>query len=632
MGGDCSRSRIIGPPVEPTKGVVKSDRAIWVDRPWVDLLIGCGGWSVPLLLVSYTLVDRDVPWWSAAFYALALVCNYPHYMATIYRAYGRDDRGQYRLFTHYLTGLLVLVAIVAHARFALVPWLFTAYVMWSPWHYSGQNFGLLMMFLRRAGIDVSTDERRRLHVAFIASYVMLLAAFNQGASHDPLVLSIGLPMVVARIIEVGAGGVFLAAGVLAFAPLVRRAGARALLAPLMLYSTQALWFVVPIALTWVAALPVPQTRYSSGMLAVMHSAQYLWITRYFARRDAERGPAPVRWSAWTYSATLVAGGLALFLPVPWLASYGWHADFTASMFIVAAVVNIHHFMLDGVVWKLRNPRVGQVLVGAEGRTGEAASAATAPASTAPAQGFARRSWRLAVVVLLAALAALDQWRYLLAVGNTDRRRIEAATTLNPHDSGAYMRLAQAERQAGNAAAAEAALRRAIEASPQHPAPAQALERLLIEQNRFADAYTQCQAMIARWPADVDTLVNAGVLAYRLGDHPAAEQWWRQALDRSDALLSVHLYLAELLDARGETAGALPHYQRYLELVTRSAADVRPLPREVVPVVVKFADALARHGDKDAAVLQYDLAIRMARQTGLADVEALARQGRAAMGK
>ena len=31
--------------------------------------------------------------------------------------------------------------------------LFTAYVMWSPWHYSGQNYGLLMMFVRRAGLD-----------------------------------------------------------------------------------------------------------------------------------------------------------------------------------------------------------------------------------------------------------------------------------------------------------------------------------------------------------------------------------------------------------------------------------------------------------------------------------------------
>ncbi len=31
------------------------------------------------------------------------------------------------------------------------------------------------------------------------------------------------------------------------------------------------------------------------------------------------------------------------------------------MLIVTAVVNIHHFILDGVVWKLRDPRVSKVL-------------------------------------------------------------------------------------------------------------------------------------------------------------------------------------------------------------------------------------------------------------------------------
>ena len=33
-------------------------------------------------------------------------------------------------------------------------------------------------------------------------------------------------------------------------------------------------------------LEIPQNRYSSGVLAVMHSAQYLWITSYYARREA----------------------------------------------------------------------------------------------------------------------------------------------------------------------------------------------------------------------------------------------------------------------------------------------------------------------------------------------------------
>jgi hypothetical protein len=139
-----------------------SARPLWIHRPWLDLIVGCGGWSAPLLLISYLLVENQARQWSAVFYALALVCNYPHYMATIHRAYGRaDDRSRYKLFTHYITAALVAVGIAAHFQYALLAWLFTAYVTWSPWHYTGQNFGLSMMFLRRAWPAIERSSRRR---------------------------------------------------------------------------------------------------------------------------------------------------------------------------------------------------------------------------------------------------------------------------------------------------------------------------------------------------------------------------------------------------------------------------------------------------------------------------------------
>lgn len=614
-------------PAKPAPAQPAAGRSFWIDRPWLDLLVGCGGWSVPLLLVSYTLVERDVPLWSAVFYGLALVCNYPHYMATIYRAYGRDDRGAHRLYTHWLTGALVALGVAAHAWFPLVPWLFTAYVMWSPWHYTGQNFGVLMMFLRRAGVDVSAEERQRLHLAFVASFVMLMAAFNTGLSADPLVLSLGLPPVSARIMEAGAGLTFLAGGIAAFAPIWRRAPFGAIAAPLTLYTTQALWFVVPVALSWTASLSAPQTRYSSGMLAVMHSAQYLWITRYFAKKDAESG-APGTWRPWAYWATLIVGGMALYLPVPWIASYGWHLDYTTSVLVVAAIVNLHHFMIDGVVWKLRNPRVGRVLVG-ETR-GPATGADAAAATAAPARRRFAWAWRAAAAVALVALAALDQWRYVLAIGHGNADRLAGAARLNPYDSGTYLRLSQAETAAGDATAAVDALRRAVAASPQNPSLAQALVRRLIEADLLREAYTESQALLARWPGDVDALVNAGVLAWRLGDEAAAEGWWRRALEHDPALLRVQLYLAERLDARGATAEALPHYRRYLELVTQAAAGERPEPREIVSAVVKYGDALARDGQRDQARTQYDLAARMAAQTGLVDVGQVATDRRRAL--
>lgn len=622
-----------------------SARPIWIHRPWLDLLVGCGGWSAPLLLISYLLVDDQARQWSAVFYALALVCNYPHYMATIHRAYGRaDDRSRYKLFTHYLTAALVAVGIAAHFQLGLLAWLFTAYVTWSPWHYTGQNFGLSMMFLRRAGVDVTPNDRKWLHAAFVASYVMLLAAFSEGASQDPLIISAALPPVVARTIQVAAGLVFLAAGVMTFRSLARSQAARgggrgALLPAITLYITQALWFVVPIVVAWISTATTPQTRYSTGILAVMHSAQYLWITHHFARKDAAgaaaapgaAGAGQARgWNGWAYWTTLVAGGVALFIPGPWLASYAGRFDFTSSVLIVTAVVNIHHFILDGVVWKLRDPRVSKVLTS----TQETAAEQVAPAR--PGGTRMKVYVRAAAVVGLIALAGVDQWRYVLALGGAEgaeRAALERASALNPFDSAVHLRLASAARLSGDEAAVERDLRKAVAIGSHSPAPYHALERFLIESGRWQDAYAHCQLLLERWPRDVDTLVNTGVLALKLNDPAAAERWWRRALDADDSQRQVHLYLAELLDDGTRTAEALPHYQRYLELVARAAtadpsAASRPSPERTAVVVIKFGDALARTNQPELAASQYDLAATIARRTGLAEIEALARQRRA----
>jgi len=153
----------------------------WIYRPWLDLLVGCGAWSAPLLAVAAWLTPSHTHGWAVGFYLLAVIFNYPHFMATIYRAYHtRENFEKYKIFTLHITLLLVVTGILLHASYWLLPWIFTLYICWSPWHYTGQNFGLLMMFARRSGATVSQSERRWIRAAFWASYLMLLASFETG--------------------------------------------------------------------------------------------------------------------------------------------------------------------------------------------------------------------------------------------------------------------------------------------------------------------------------------------------------------------------------------------------------------------------------------------------------------------
>ena len=107
----------------------------------------------------------------------------------------------------------------------------------------------------------------------------------------------------------------------------------------------------------------------------------------------------------------------------------------------------------------------------------------------------------------------------------------------------------------------------------------------------------------------------------------AVSYWQRALDQDSDLVHVHLYLAELLDAQGRPADAIPHYRAYLALVIEQKAHVPPDPSVVISVIVKFGRALAGTGQLDQARTEFDLAIRMARQTGLLDLETIARRQR-----
>src|SRR5580693_5807703 len=199
----------IGAPLSAPPAPAPVSSGSWIYGPWLDLLVGCGAWSAPLLAIGMWAAPSTSHFWVVGFYFLAIVFNYPHFMATVYRAYHtRETFEKYKLYTLHLTLLLVLTGILLHTSYRLFPWVFTLYICWSPWHYTGQNYGLLMMFVRRGGAEATVGERRWMRAAFIASYLMLLASFETGGSSDPLILSLGLPEKFTLLARLALGGAF----------------------------------------------------------------------------------------------------------------------------------------------------------------------------------------------------------------------------------------------------------------------------------------------------------------------------------------------------------------------------------------------------------------------------------------
>jgi tetratricopeptide (TPR) repeat protein len=610
----------------------------WVYGPWLDLVVGCGAWSAPLLLVSYLSVASSTRVWSVAFYALALVFNYPHYMATIYRAYHRaEDFHKYRIFTVHTTALIAATLILSHVWARILPLIFTIYLTWSPWHYSGQNYGLFMMFARRAGAKPSNAARRALYGAFIASYLILFLGFHTGGSTDPLFISIGIPSAVSRVEQIVLVVAFFVLAAFGLSRLVRETGWRKLLPSLTLFSSQFLWFLLPAGVSLIKGLGIPQSRYSSGVLAVMHSAQYIWITSYYARREAA-AESGRRWRVWAYFGVLIAGGIALFVPGPWLASRLFHHDFTTSFLIFTALVNIHHFILDGAIWKLRDGRIASVLLNSRVRISDVASLTGGSLSRGwswlTGRSTTAQQVRVSAALLLLFWGTVDQARYYLALHADDLADLHRAAALDSFDGPLQMRLARRELEQGQAQPAEAAWRKAIQMNPEDPAPRQALLRFLIGQNRLNEAFALTEASLHYTPKDVNLLMDRGLLAQRFGHSDVAVESWTRALAIDSRHASAHLYLADELDRQGNFQDAAEHYKAFLEIVSkptvRQTDANRPEPQKIIAVVLRMANCRAQASQGVQAIQSYQLAAKLAAQTQQSKLESLANVNEAAL--
>lgn len=599
----------------------------WIYRPWVDLMVGCGAWSAPLLFIGFYAASSNGQIWTGAFYFLALLFNYPHFMATVYRAYHTHaEFAKYRIFTVHIALLLAIVGIAAHLWYPLLPWIFTLYISWSPWHYTGQNFGLLMMFARRAGLAPTKEERRALHLAFGASYLLLMLSFQTGASGDAMILSLGLPATFTLPARAVLGMFFLGASAWALVSLARRNSVRAILASLMLTVTQFLWFLLPAAIELIRGKEVPQTRYSSGLLAVLHSTQYLWITSYYQKREA-LAAGNTDWRFSRYLVTLVAGGIALFIPGPWIASRLFHADFAASFLTFTALVNIHHFILDGALWKLRDSRIASLLLDTRQRAGpttaESRDRLVSAVRWLAGPSRAAQTVRIATVALLFVCAGVDQLRFFWASRADNVASLQRAAKLNPNDSAAQMRLARAQQLAGQRDASLQAMQRAAALNQANLELQESLARGLIQAGRNADAYTQYQKILARWPRKADALINYGLLAHRLGHHEEAVDSWQRAVDVDPTQANAQLYLAQSLEQRGENLAAARHYRAYLANVAAHPAEHRGESGTVLAALLKVADADTAANQIASATKGYTAAIAYAEKSGQQALESLA---------
>lgn len=341
--------------------VAPPPRKIYFISAGVDFTL-IGGLSIAACAVFWGLNQAGTadPLPSLAFW-LGWVCNWPHFSASTYRLYRtRDTIAQYPA-TALAVPLLLLFAVAGAFRSpdSVAPALVKLYFLWSPFHFSGQSFGITQLYARRAGVPLGPLFRYAFAGFFYATYANVVVAQDL----DPSVIrfggvflpSLGLPawLAIATNIAVALYGL-LVLGAYAAAS----SASRKLLPPILLLPAlaQFTWFVLG------SRIPA-----FNVLVPFFHALQYLliaWAMQLKERIDltgatpsgAFLGSESLKWGLLN-----ILGGALLFGALPRLAALAG-VPFALSQPVLFAVLQIHHFFVDGVIWKLRNPRVGAPLL------------------------------------------------------------------------------------------------------------------------------------------------------------------------------------------------------------------------------------------------------------------------------
>jgi len=285
--------------------------------------------------------------------------NYPHFSATLHRLFRtRQNTAQYPF-----TAFLLPVVIGAGTAGALVwphtcaPYFIKLMLLWSSYHFSGQTLGVTLIYARRAGVAFEGWERRALSLFIFGTYLlyMLRVGYIAGSYYGVDYPTLEIPPWLATgawWLTWAAGG-FLVAFVVAWSVRQQRAFPFIVLLPAV---TQFVWFVPGI---------------TAGdffiFVPVFHSLQYLPIALAMhlgdtlGRRGAARSPRRFAIETLRWCGVNFAGGVALFYALPLVVSWTG-VGLPLATGVLFAAIQLHHFIVDGVIWKLRNTSVASPLM------------------------------------------------------------------------------------------------------------------------------------------------------------------------------------------------------------------------------------------------------------------------------
>ena len=195
--------------------------------PVFDFLLIGGGLSLCIGAIAWAgglrLTQDHVP-------AILLLGNFAHFAASTVRLYvtpGATRRWPMLTLGFPLACLLVFTAVLALADW-LVRYVFAVFLVWSPYHYAAQAYGLSMMYAYRSDCSLSDGDKRLVRLVCLAPFVWALLRPQGGIGVTLKHLGVVAPLPLEHLrvgVSMGLSAVALAAPLVLFV-LLRAAAVR----------------------------------------------------------------------------------------------------------------------------------------------------------------------------------------------------------------------------------------------------------------------------------------------------------------------------------------------------------------------------------------------------------------------
>jgi hypothetical protein len=343
-------------------------RAPSITTPSLDVLLS-GGLSVGAMgaLLAWAFAfDGSVTFVDHDWLALAILLNATHFMASYRLLYVSREEVLGNPWSALFVPILLLgalgVAAFGGPRDWIVQQLVLASSIYLAWHYTGQAWGMVSAFSRILGVEYTRLESLGIRSGMRTLLAVHVLFALSGRLPPPEWIE---PTTYVRFytllfqIVVGLAALSLLAGVWAFQSARARGQSvplRAVLPWLALYCWYPFWYFVPGGFVWVQ---------------LSHALQYLAFplrveANRYTQKAARTGAQRLRHGVVVYLGLALAG--AFFLQGPPLAAHafgpGWYSSPDARVLFqgFVACIAIHHYFIDGAVWRLRNPKVrGELL-------------------------------------------------------------------------------------------------------------------------------------------------------------------------------------------------------------------------------------------------------------------------------